>query len=80
MMAPPAHAQPGLVSSSAAQFGAHEQTHAMYGRNHFIVFFVSVTIVVLKFYKDTLFKNGRCGGVTGSQLLVVVGTLKYRII
>nr|XP_038946075.1 ataxin-2 isoform X6 [Rattus norvegicus] len=30
MMAPPAHAQPGLVSSSAAQFGAHEQTHAMY--------------------------------------------------
>ncbi|XP_055462050.1 ataxin-2 isoform X4 [Psammomys obesus] len=30
MMAPPAHAQPGLVSSSAAQFAAHEQTHAMY--------------------------------------------------
>ncbi|EGW07434.1 Ataxin-2, partial [Cricetulus griseus] len=30
MMAPPAHAQPGLVSSSATQFGAHEQTHAMY--------------------------------------------------
>lgn len=30
MMAPPAHAQPALVSSSAAQFGAHEQTHAMY--------------------------------------------------
>ncbi|XP_015499358.1 ataxin-2 isoform X17 [Parus major] len=31
MMAPPAHAQPGLVSSSATQYGAHEQTHAMYG-------------------------------------------------
>ncbi|OWK61217.1 Ataxin-2 [Lonchura striata] len=30
MMAPPAHAQPGLVSSSATQYGAHEQTHAMY--------------------------------------------------
>ncbi|XP_053784734.1 ataxin-2 isoform X6 [Desmodus rotundus] len=30
MMAPAAHAQPGLVSSSAAQYGAHEQTHAMY--------------------------------------------------
>ncbi|XP_029389725.1 ataxin-2 [Mus pahari] len=30
MIAPPAHAQPALVSSSAAQFGAHEQTHAMY--------------------------------------------------
>uniref|UniRef100_A0A673VPH4 Ataxin 2 n=1 Tax=Suricata suricatta TaxID=37032 RepID=A0A673VPH4_SURSU len=30
MMAPPAHAQPGLVPSSAAQYGAHEQTHAMY--------------------------------------------------
>ncbi|XP_051828750.1 ataxin-2 isoform X6 [Antechinus flavipes] len=30
MMAPPTHAQPGLVSSSAAQYGAHEQTHAMY--------------------------------------------------
>ncbi|KAF6080572.1 ataxin 2 [Phyllostomus discolor] len=30
MMAPAAHAQPGLVSSSAAQYGAPEQTHAMY--------------------------------------------------
>nr|XP_013808369.1 PREDICTED: ataxin-2 isoform X11 [Apteryx mantelli mantelli] len=30
MMAPPTHAQPGLVSSSATQYGAHEQTHAMY--------------------------------------------------
>ncbi|KAM9099766.1 ataxin-2 isoform X9 [Sarcophilus harrisii] len=30
MMAPPTHAQPGLVSSTAAQYGAHEQTHAMY--------------------------------------------------
>uniref|UniRef100_A0A8D2CNK2 Ataxin 2 n=1 Tax=Sciurus vulgaris TaxID=55149 RepID=A0A8D2CNK2_SCIVU len=30
MVAPPAHAQPGLVSSSATQYGAHEQTHAMY--------------------------------------------------
>ncbi|XP_023576296.1 ataxin-2 isoform X3 [Octodon degus] len=30
MMAPPTHAQPALVSSSAAQYGAHEQTHAMY--------------------------------------------------
>ncbi|KAM8816679.1 ataxin-2 isoform 6-T6 [Rhynchonycteris naso] len=30
MMTPAAHAQPGLVSSSAAQYGAHEQTHAMY--------------------------------------------------
>ncbi|KAG8597781.1 hypothetical protein GDO81_002387 [Engystomops pustulosus] len=30
MMAPPAHAQPGLVSSSATQYGAPEQTHAMY--------------------------------------------------
>ncbi|EHA97636.1 Ataxin-2 [Heterocephalus glaber] len=30
MMAPPAHAQPALVSSSATQYGAHEQTHAMY--------------------------------------------------
>jgi hypothetical protein len=30
MIAPPTHAQPGLVSSSAAQYGAHEQTHAMY--------------------------------------------------
>nr|KAF6311588.1 ataxin 2 [Pipistrellus kuhlii] len=30
MMAPAAHAQPGLVSSSPAQYGAHEQTHAMY--------------------------------------------------
>nr|XP_033811061.1 ataxin-2 isoform X5 [Geotrypetes seraphini] len=30
MMAPPAHTQPGLVSSSATQYGAHEQTHAMY--------------------------------------------------
>ncbi|KAM6422678.1 ataxin-2 isoform 6-T6 [Liasis olivaceus] len=30
MMAPPAHPQPGLVSSAATQYGAHEQTHAMY--------------------------------------------------
>ncbi|KAM9330899.1 ataxin-2 [Gastrophryne carolinensis] len=30
MMAPPAHAQSGLVSSSGAQYGAPEQTHAMY--------------------------------------------------
>ncbi|XP_056392174.1 ataxin-2 isoform X8 [Hyla sarda] len=30
MMAPPAHAQGGLVSSSATQYGAPEQTHAMY--------------------------------------------------
>ncbi|XP_006894732.1 PREDICTED: ataxin-2 [Elephantulus edwardii] len=30
MMAPPAHVQPGLVSSAAPQYGAHEQTHAMY--------------------------------------------------
>ncbi|XP_075754843.1 ataxin-2 isoform X16 [Pelodiscus sinensis] len=30
MMAPPTHAQPGLVSSTATQYGAHEQTHAMY--------------------------------------------------
>ncbi|XP_075690984.1 ataxin-2 isoform X6 [Rhinoderma darwinii] len=30
MMAPPSHAQAGLVSSSAAQYGAPEQTHAMY--------------------------------------------------
>ncbi|XP_030073176.1 ataxin-2 isoform X7 [Microcaecilia unicolor] len=30
MMAPPAHTQPGLVPSSATQYGAHEQTHAMY--------------------------------------------------
>ncbi|XP_061459469.1 ataxin-2 isoform X2 [Rhineura floridana] len=30
MMAPPAHPQPGLVSSTATQYGAHEQTHAMY--------------------------------------------------
>ncbi|XP_027627449.1 ataxin-2 isoform X6 [Tupaia chinensis] len=30
MMAPPTHAQAGLVSSSATQYGAHEQTHAMY--------------------------------------------------
>ncbi|XP_069611102.1 ataxin-2 isoform X20 [Ranitomeya imitator] len=30
MMAPPAHAQPGLVSSAATQYGAPEQTHAMY--------------------------------------------------
>ncbi|KAG9487766.1 hypothetical protein GDO78_007514 [Eleutherodactylus coqui] len=30
MMAPPAHAQAGLVSSSATQYGAPEQTHAMY--------------------------------------------------
>ncbi|KAM5192792.1 ataxin-2 isoform 2-T2 [Mantella aurantiaca] len=30
MMAPPAHAQAGLVSSSGAQYGAPEQTHAMY--------------------------------------------------
>ncbi|KAM3826277.1 ataxin-2 isoform 5-T5 [Vipera latastei] len=30
MMAPPAHPQPGLVSSPATQYGAHEQTHAMY--------------------------------------------------
>lgn len=57
MMAPPAHAQPGLVSSSAAQFGAHEQTHAMYGRNHFIVFSVCLTIVAVKLCKDILFKN-----------------------
>lgn len=69
MMAPPAHAQPGLVSSSAAQFGAHEQTHAMYGRNHFIVFSVCMTIVVLKHCEDTLFKNSlregeSYGGVT----------------
>lgn len=34
MMAPPAHAhaQAGLVSSSGAQYGAPEQTHAMYGK------------------------------------------------
>lgn len=31
MMAPPAHAQAGLVSSSG-QYGAPEQTHAMYGK------------------------------------------------
>ncbi|XP_069475627.1 ataxin-2 isoform X10 [Ambystoma mexicanum] len=30
MMAPPTHAQPGLVSSSGTQYGTHEQTHAMY--------------------------------------------------
>nr|XP_051682764.1 ataxin-2 isoform X4 [Oryctolagus cuniculus] len=30
VVAPPTHAQPGLVSSSATQYGAHEQTHAMY--------------------------------------------------
>nr|DBA23212.1 TPA: hypothetical protein GDO54_014147 [Pyxicephalus adspersus] len=30
MMAPPSHAQAGLVSSSGAQYGAPEQTHAMY--------------------------------------------------
>ncbi|XP_040272034.1 ataxin-2 isoform X5 [Bufo bufo] len=30
MMAPPGHAQAGLVSSSATQYGAPEQTHAMY--------------------------------------------------
>nr|XP_016852595.1 PREDICTED: ataxin-2 isoform X7 [Anolis carolinensis] len=30
MMAPPAHLQPGLVSSTATQYGAHEQTHTMY--------------------------------------------------
>ncbi|XP_075034568.1 ataxin-2 isoform X4 [Mixophyes fleayi] len=30
MMAPPTHAQAGLVSSSAAQYGTPEQTHAMY--------------------------------------------------
>ncbi|KAK2107223.1 hypothetical protein P7K49_016737 [Saguinus oedipus] len=30
MMAPPTHAQPGLVSSSTTQYGAHEQTHVMY--------------------------------------------------
>nr|XP_014344088.1 PREDICTED: ataxin-2 isoform X4 [Latimeria chalumnae] len=30
MMAPPTHAQPGLVSSSTTQYGAAEQTHAMY--------------------------------------------------
>ncbi|XP_072839453.2 ataxin-2 isoform X5 [Pogona vitticeps] len=30
MMAPPAHPQPGLVSSTATQYGAHEQTHTMY--------------------------------------------------
>ncbi|KAG8456127.1 hypothetical protein GDO86_002068 [Hymenochirus boettgeri] len=30
MMAPPSHAQAGLVSSSAAQYGAADQTHAMY--------------------------------------------------
>ncbi|KAM4810424.1 ataxin-2 isoform 2-T2 [Rhinophrynus dorsalis] len=30
MMAPPSHAQAGLVSSSATQYGAPEQTHAMY--------------------------------------------------
>ncbi|XP_068101683.1 ataxin-2 isoform X2 [Hyperolius riggenbachi] len=30
MMAPPTHAQAGLVSSSGAQYGAPEQTHAMY--------------------------------------------------
>uniref|UniRef100_A0A8D2JFS4 Ataxin 2 n=1 Tax=Varanus komodoensis TaxID=61221 RepID=A0A8D2JFS4_VARKO len=30
MMAPPAHPQPGLVSSAATQYGGHEQTHAMY--------------------------------------------------
>lgn len=38
MMAPPAHAQPGLVSSSATQYGAHEQTHAMYGRKRFVLY------------------------------------------
>lgn len=38
MMAPPTHAQPGLVSSSATQYGAHEQTHAMYGRRRFLSF------------------------------------------
>uniref|UniRef100_A0A8D0BYJ7 Ataxin 2 n=1 Tax=Salvator merianae TaxID=96440 RepID=A0A8D0BYJ7_SALMN len=30
MMAPPPHPQPGLVSSTATQYGAHEQTHTMY--------------------------------------------------
>ncbi|KAJ6656628.1 hypothetical protein lerEdw1_003515 [Lerista edwardsae] len=30
MMAPPTHPQPGLVSSTATQYAAHEQTHAMY--------------------------------------------------
>ncbi|XP_066466101.1 ataxin-2 isoform X1 [Tiliqua scincoides] len=30
MMAPPAHPQPGLVSSTATQYAAHEQTHTMY--------------------------------------------------
>uniref|UniRef100_A0A8C5MND9 Ataxin 2 n=1 Tax=Leptobrachium leishanense TaxID=445787 RepID=A0A8C5MND9_9ANUR len=30
MIAPPTHAQAGLVSSSATQYGAPEQTHAMY--------------------------------------------------
>ncbi|XP_015268708.1 PREDICTED: ataxin-2 isoform X1 [Gekko japonicus] len=30
MMAPPTHPQPGLVSSTATQYGAHEQTHTMY--------------------------------------------------
>lgn len=44
MMAPAAHAQPGLVSSSAAQYGAHEQTHAMYGRKHFVCLSQCVTI------------------------------------
>uniref|UniRef100_A0A8C8VIH2 Ataxin 2 n=1 Tax=Pelusios castaneus TaxID=367368 RepID=A0A8C8VIH2_9SAUR len=38
MMAPPTHAQPNLVSSSATQYGAHEQTHAMYGRKCFVLF------------------------------------------
>uniref|UniRef100_A0A8D0DKZ5 Ataxin 2 n=1 Tax=Salvator merianae TaxID=96440 RepID=A0A8D0DKZ5_SALMN len=35
MMAPPPHPQPGLVSSTATQYGAHEQTHTMYGRTPF---------------------------------------------
>ncbi|XP_043924557.1 ataxin-2 [Protopterus annectens] len=34
IMVPPAHAQPGLVSSSATQYGASEQTHAMYVTGH----------------------------------------------
>ncbi|KAG8597788.1 hypothetical protein GDO81_002387 [Engystomops pustulosus] len=45
MMAPPAHAQPGLVSSSATQYGAPEQTHAMYGKTPASFFVTSAGIL-----------------------------------
>lgn len=61
MMAPPAHAQAGLVSSSGAQYGAPEQTHAMYGKRccfkpwPFCLFHMNVAPLLIDIMQSFLF-------------------------